>query len=223
MHIAQVETMDRNFQRKTRSAHNKKNHAFFFHGNNNYNEEASLTYPLQSICLDREEKTQEQDKQSRTKEAKDLKPLEKAKIGTAVHQRAGCKTGARIRWRGEMCTLQTHEKTSHNSFFLSRRNWTRELRQARCRKILDRKGEEESFARKVASIHCEFFSSKQTPDYNLSQKNFPALQDNTLLTLSVPEFCSRRHKLVLAQTRKLIVEETEGIWRKKWFFLRSGS
>lgn len=89
MHIAQVETMDRNFQRKTRSAHNKKNHAFFFHGNNNYNEEASLTYPLQSICLDREEKTQEQDKQSRTKEAKDLKPLEKAKIGTAAHQRAG--------------------------------------------------------------------------------------------------------------------------------------
>jgi hypothetical protein len=112
-------------------------------------------------------------------------------------------------------------KTSHNSFFLSRRNWTRELRQARCRKILDRKGEEETFARKVASIHCEFFSRKQTPDYNLSQKNFPALQDNTSLTLSVPEFCSRRHKLVLAQTRKLIVEETEGIWRKKWFFLRS--
>jgi len=65
--------------------------------------------------------------------------------------------------------------------------------------------------------------AKKTPDYNLSQKNFPALQDNTSLTLSVPEFCSRRHKLVLAQIRKLIVEETEGIWRKKWFFLRSGN
>jgi len=69
-------------------------------------------------------------------------------------------------------TLQTHEKTSYNSFFLSRRNWTRELRQARCRKIFDRKGEEETFARKVASIHCVFFSGKKTPDYNLSQKNF---------------------------------------------------
>jgi len=173
MHIAQVETVDRNFQRKTRSAHNKKNHAFFFHGNNNYNEQDFLTYPLQSICLYREEKTQEQDKQSRTKEAKDLKLLEKAKIGTAVHQRAGCTTGARIRWRGEMCTLQTHEKTSHNSFFLSRRNWTRELRQERCRKIFDRKGEEETFARKVASIHCEFFSSKKNPRLQSLAKELP--------------------------------------------------
>ncbi len=70
MHIAQVETVDRNFQRKTRSAHNKKNHAFFFHGNNNYNEEDFLTYPLQSICLYREEKTQEQDKQSKDQRSK---------------------------------------------------------------------------------------------------------------------------------------------------------